>query len=253
MNNRISQFARLAGILAVGALFHASFAFAADEAAPAQAAPATPLPTPKPQPDGTAQANRAERTQRADRTERTDRGDRGNVTTRNFGGRGGFPGLNLDEKQSELLREALQAEGDELRKLYEKLQAATRELVKAVVAEKYDDKVVREKADAVSKLQTEITMLRAKAFSAVSPTLNPEQREQIENNRVTSSIITGAGVGFGQGGFGGGGPPQQQDQFADRNFRRGERGNNNNGPGGGPGTGDPNQFRRRDRPGATGQ
>ena len=253
MKKRISQFARLAGILAVGALFHAPFAFAADEAAPAQATPTAPA-TPNPRPDASAQANRAERGQRADRTDRTDRG--GNVTTRNFGGggRAGFGGLNLDEKQSELLREALQAEGDDLRKLYEKLQAATRELVKAVVAEKYDDKVVREKADAVSKLQTEITMLRAKAFSAVSPTLNPEQREQIENNRVTSSIITGAGVGFGQGGFGGGGPAGvQQDQFADRNFRRGDRGNNNNGPGGGPGTGDPNQFRRRDRPGATGQ
>jgi Spy/CpxP family protein refolding chaperone len=249
MNKRISQFARFAGILMAGALFSAPFAFAADEPT-TQAAPASPAAPPIPRPDNAnAQGNRAERAQRADRTDRTDRGG-ANVTTRNFGGRAGFGGLNLDEKQSELLREALQAEGDELRKLYEKLQAATRELVKAVVAEKYDDKVVREKADAVSKLQTEITMLRAKAFSAVSPTLSPEQREQIENNRVTSSIITGAGVGFGQGGFGGGGPPQQQDQFADRNFRRGDRGNNNNGPGGGgPGTGDPNQFRRRDRPG----
>jgi Spy/CpxP family protein refolding chaperone len=216
------QWNRLATVLMAGALLSASFAFAADETAPASPPPAAP------QQDTGARANRPER---------GDRGDRANVTGRTFGGRGTFGGLNLDDKQSELLREALQAEGDDLRKLYEKLQAASKELMHAVVAEKYDDKIVREKADAVSKLQTEITVLRAKAFSAVSPTLTQEQREQIENSRAASSLITGAGLGIASGGYGGpGGPPQ--DQFSDRNLRRGERGNNP------PGV-DPGQLRRR--------
>lgn len=232
MKTQLSGQSRLARILVAGVLLVAPVAFAADEPA------SQPPPNATPQPE----AQRAIRAERMERTERGERGDRGNVTTRNFGGRGTFGGLNLDEKQSELLREALQAEGDELRKLYEKLQAATKELMHAVVAEKYDDKVVREKADAVSKLQTEITMLRAKAFSSVSPTLTPEQREQIETSRAASSLITGAGAGFAPGGFGGpGGPPSDQNQNIRR--ERGERGNL-------PPGGEPGQFRRRggDRP-----
>jgi Spy/CpxP family protein refolding chaperone len=223
MKQRISRFGRLAGTVVVSAMLNVSVIYAADEAAPAQ-------PTPPIQQQDAGRGNRAGRGDNAQ--------DRRAVFSLG-GGRGGFAGLNLDEKQNELLREAMQAESDELRKLSEKLQAAQKELVKAVIAEKYDDASVRQKADVVAKIQTEIAVLRAKAFATVSPTLKPEQRDQIENNRAASSIITGAGA-FG-GSFGG--PPQ--DQFTqDRNSRRGDRGNN-------PGAGEPNQIRRRggDRPG----
>jgi len=118
--------------------------------------------------------------------------------------------MGLDDQQRELYREATQKHGDELRKLDEKLRAAQKELVQAVLAEKYDDQVVREKAEGVAKIQVEITTLRAKALSVVAPTLKPEQRDQLENSRIGAAILTGGGGGGGGGGFGGpggGNPP----------------------------------------------
>lgn len=128
------------------------------------------------------------------------------------GGRGGFGGgFNLDEKQRELLREASTKNTDELKKLQDKLTAAQKELMQAVLAEKYDEKVVQEKADAVSKIQTEMLMLRAKALSTLAPTLKPEQRESLLTSRMGTMMLSGGfGGGYfaggGQGGTGAGGP-----------------------------------------------
>src|SRR5213593_5314298 len=78
-------------------------------------------------------------------------------------GGGGFGGgMALDEQQRELFREANQKNADQLRALDEKLRAAQKELVKATLAEKYDEKAVREKAEAVAKVKVEMTTLRAK-------------------------------------------------------------------------------------------
>ena len=116
-------------------------------------------------------------------------------------------GIGLDDAQLQLYREATQKNRDELSKLDEKFRAAQKELVQAAIAEKYDEKIVREKAEAVAKIQVEITTLRAKALSTVAPTLKPEQREQLENSPFGAGMLMG---GFGGGGrFGGGrpGPP----------------------------------------------
>jgi Spy/CpxP family protein refolding chaperone len=123
------------------------------------------------------------------------------------GGGGGMGMMGLDDQQRELYRQATQKSGDELRKLDEKLRAAQKELVQAVLAEKYDDQVVREKAEGVAKIQVEITTLRAKAFSVVAPTLKPEQRDQLENSRVGAAMLTGFGGGGGGGPGGGFGGP----------------------------------------------
>lgn len=235
MTLQISRFARPVSTAIAGLMLHSTFLFAADEVVPA--------PQPPPQtPDNAGRGNRPGRgtVPGGNPAVANQPGGRGG---NNFaGGRGAFGGLNLDEKQTELLREAMQADSDELRKLSDKLQAAQKELVTAVIAEKYDETVVRAKADAVAKIQTEITVLRAKAFATVSPTLKPEQRESIENNRAASSLITGAGMMFGAGNVGGpSGPPDQM--MLDRNARRGGGGNL-------PPGGDPAQVRRRggDRP-----
>lgn len=111
--------------------------------------------------------------------------------------RGGFP--TLTEKQRELLREATQKDSEQLRGLEEKLRGVQKDLVKASLAEKYDEQAVRQKADAAAKLQADIIALRAKSFSAIAPTLTPEQREQFENSPFAASMIMGR---FG-GGFGG--------------------------------------------------
>ena len=138
------------------------------------------------------------------------RGNRGNFQGRGGGGPGGagggFGGLGLDEKQTELYREASEVNRATLTRLDEKLRAAQKELLQAVIAEKYDEKVVGDKAEAVAKIQTEMTLLRAKALSTVAPTLKPEQHEQLESSRMAASMLTGGGmVGFGGGGGGPGG------------------------------------------------
>lgn len=118
------------------------------------------------------------------------------------GPRGPMGGI-LDSSQLQTFREAMQKNNEELRALNDKLQAAQKELVQATIAEKYDEKAVREKAEAVSKIQTDITVLRAKAFSSVSPTLKPEQREQLANSRMGAMMVLGGGMGGGMGGPGG--------------------------------------------------
>ena len=132
------------------------------------------------------------------------------------GARGGFRGVMLDDKQREVLQEAAQNHRDEMRKLAEQLRDAQRELTKAMLAENPDEKVIREKAEAVAKIQVEETMIRAKIVAAVAPTLKPDQREQMMDNPFMLNMLTG-----GMGGMGG---------------MRGAMGNRPNaGPGGGRG------------------
>jgi Spy/CpxP family protein refolding chaperone len=136
--------------------------------------------------------------------------------------------MNLDDKQREVLREAMQKDQDQIRTLDEKLRAAQKELVHATLAEKYDEKAVREKAEAVSKIQTDITVLRAKAFSSVAPTLKPEQREQMENSPIAAAMLGGR---FG-GGMGGG-PGMNRGAGGDPGAAGGAGGNRRRPPGAG--------------------
>ena len=174
--------------------------------------------------------------------------DRGNFQGRGgFGGPGGpggmggmGGGINLDDKQRELYREAAQKDSDALRKLDEKLRAAQKELMQAILAENYDEKIVREKADTMGKIQTEITLLRGKAFSTVAPTLKAEQREQLETSR--SAILMLSSGGFGGPGSGGV-PPDGIRGGAGFRTRAADQSGNEDVPGGNGGFG--GQGRRR--------
>lgn len=190
----------------------------------------------------------------ADANQQGGRGDRGNRGNNNVQQRGNFGGFNLDEQQRNLLQEARQVNGDDIRKLNEKLAEAQKEFVRVVAAEKYDEKVVREKAEAIGKIQAEILALNGKAFATVSPTLKPEQRESIEGNpRIGIVIISpdrgflgGPGANFaggGPGGIGGGRGGRDDGQGQDRNARRG----GNGGPGTDGAPGNPGR-RRGDNP-----
>jgi Spy/CpxP family protein refolding chaperone len=139
--------------------------------------------------------------------------------------RGGFGGLNLDDQQRELLRNAARNDAEALRALNERLQAAQKEFAQAVIGEKYDEKLVREKAEAVSRIQTDITLLRTRAFATVVPTLKPEQREQLENPQLTYGIIMSGGALGGRTFAQPGGPPAirgggPEGAPGDRNVRR---------------------------------
>lgn len=116
----------------------------------------------------------------------------------------------LDDKQRELLREAMQKNQEQVRALDEKMRTAQRDLINAALAEKFDEKIVRQKAEAVSKIQTDLTVLRANALSTIAPTLKPEQREQIANSPLGAAMLggrMGGGPGFGAGGRGPDGAP----------------------------------------------
>jgi len=142
-------------------------------------------------------------------------GGRGNFQGRGGPGGGGPMGGVFDSEQFRLFRESLQKDGDKFRALDEKLRAAQRELLQACVAATYDEKVVREKAEAVAKIQVEITVLRAQSVAVVQPTLTKDQKDQFVDSRFGIMILTSGGLmgfdptaggGFGRGGFGGGGP-----------------------------------------------
>ena len=137
---------------------------------------------------------------------------------RSFQGRGGM-GVTLDDNQRELYRDAMQKNSEQMQKLSDQFRAAQKELVTAAIAEKYDEATVKSKAEAVAKIQTEMTLLRTKAFSSVAPTLKPEQREQLANSPMGAAMLLGGGGGGGframgggpggPGGPGGGGGPRR--------------------------------------------
>ena len=224
-------------------------------AQPADPAPPTPAPGAPPAQDVAQPGGRGQRGGGgAGGNNNLQRG--GNPGGANFGGGNFGGGLNFDEKQRELLQEARQVHTDDLRKLNEKLADAQKEYVKAVVAEKYDETVVKAKADAIGKIQAEILALNGKSFATVSPTLKPEQRETLEGNaRIGIAIISPAG-GFGGGGPGGnfavgaGGPAGGRG-----NFNGGDPaavGGRGNFGGGADGGGADRTLRRGGAPGAPG-
>jgi len=199
-----SNLNRLMAALIAATLVHEFHVTAADEPAdkPTQPAPAQAAPAPA---DNTG---RQARRQGGGNFQ----GGRGNAQDpaaggNNFqrGNNGAGFNFNFDDKQRELLQEARQGGNDELRKLNEKLVEAQKDYVKVVVAEKYDEGTVREKADAIGRIQAQILALNGKSFANVSPTLKPEQRETLEGNtRIAIGIISPTVGGFGGGNFAGG-------------------------------------------------
>lgn len=131
-------------------------------------------------------------------------------------GRGGFQGpgrgmgMALDEQQRQQFQEALQKQGDKLRELETKLRAAQKDLLEATLASNYDEKAVRGKVEALSAIQTEITLIRAQALSSVAPDLKPEQKQQMIESPFGAMLLNGGPGGGrppGQGGPAWGGPP----------------------------------------------
>lgn len=243
MNKFCFRLAHRASFMAVALLLTAVTARAADDAPPAVPAP-SPALAPAPAQDANPPGGRGNRGNNINNLQR------GNV-----GGGGGGAGLNFDDKQRELLQESRQTHNDDLRKLNDKLTEAQKEYVKAVVAEKLDEKVVREKADAIGKIQADILALNGKSFAVVSPTLKPEQRESLEGNVRIGIVIISPTTGFGGGPGGNFAAPTGAGGAGG-----GRRGGGTGGPGGaagigggngGPGGNNADQPRRRGGNGGT--
>ncbi len=124
------------------------------------------------------------------------------LAIQSFGqGRAGAGGLLTPEQRTKI-RESLQSSQSEVTELTTKLAAAQKEAVKAALAKDADEKSVRPKIEAVTKIQTEIALLRLKAVKDVASTLTDEQKTQIENRPgMAYNALLG---GFGAVGGGGG-------------------------------------------------
>ena len=229
MNKFCFHLAQRTSFMAVAFLLTAVTAMAAEVAPPAAPAPS---PAVAPAQDANPPGGRGNRGNNINNLQR------GNV------GVGGGAGMNFDDKQRELLQESRQTNNDDLRKLNEKLTEAQKEYVKAVVAEKYDEKTVREKADAIGKIQADILALNGKSFAVVSPTLKPEQRESLEGNVRIGIVIISPPTGFGGGPGGNFAAPTGATGVGGG----GRRGGVNGGPGGPNDIGGGNGGNNADQP-----
>jgi Spy/CpxP family protein refolding chaperone len=101
------------------------------------------------------------------------------------GGMGGqyLPQLErvLTDEQLLSLRQAVEGQREQRRKIEENLREARRALWKASVIETFDEASVRAKALEVGKIEAELTVLRAKAFAEILPAVSAEQFEKLRN------------------------------------------------------------------------
>lgn len=119
---------------------------------------------------------------------------------------GGMRGM-LTEEQRTKLREAMQSNQSEMTQLNEKLATAQKEAIKAALAEKPDESLVRAKVEAVAKIQTDIAMLRFKGVKEVKSTFTDEQKSQMNERPFMGYMMLFGGFGGGAGGRRGPGGP----------------------------------------------
>ena len=88
----------------------------------------------------------------------------------------------LTEEQRTSLREAMQSQREKMRESEEKLRDARKEIFEAALADKFDENAVRQKAAVVAKVEADMLVLRAKAFSEMRPALSSEQLQKLKNS-----------------------------------------------------------------------
>ena len=86
----------------------------------------------------------------------------------------------MTEQQRTSYQEAMRDIRPQFLQLDSQLRAARRDLFDTSVSTKFDEAVVRQKAQAVANIEAEITVLRVKALSQVQPPMTPGQIEQIK-------------------------------------------------------------------------
>jgi len=87
----------------------------------------------------------------------------------------------LTDEQRASLREAMDTLREKTNPLEGKLFQARKQLFEASLSPKFDEDSMRDKALQAAKLEAELTVLRAKAFSQVRPPLSQEQVEKVKD------------------------------------------------------------------------
>ena len=114
-------------------------------------------------------------------------------------GGGGMPmEAILTEEQREKFVEEMFAQREKNRQLNpdEKYMKLRRELDQALFGEKLDEELVRKKSMELAEVDLERSLIRARAFAKIRPSLTPEQLERLKEMRSE----TGRGPQGGQGG-----------------------------------------------------
>jgi Spy/CpxP family protein refolding chaperone len=97
----------------------------------------------------------------------------------------------LTARQQRQFDLALQKVAARLRALEEKLRVAQQEVFAAAVASPFDEKAVRNKAEAAARTQADITLVRAKALAAMAQNMGSSQKQQFSAAAGASSLLTG--------------------------------------------------------------
>lgn len=94
-------------------------------------------------------------------------------------GTGGVERVLTDEQRKQL-RDFVEEQAPDFRENVQKLAQLRLELQEAALNGKADEKLIREKTDAVAKLDAEQLRARTLALAKIAPTLTKEQRKKIE-------------------------------------------------------------------------
>lgn len=102
---------------------------------------------------------------------------------------GGAGGLGrvlmvLTPEQRESMRAAAEADREKTSELERQIRDARKSALDALAEPKFDEADLRKKLDTAAKLETELTILRARALSKIEPPLSQEQIERIKSGQV---------------------------------------------------------------------
>jgi Spy/CpxP family protein refolding chaperone len=99
-----------------------------------------------------------------------------------FQGGGGMPPVEsiLDQEQRMKFSEEMRNNRERVMELNEKSAQLRRELNEALFGDKLDEGLVRKKTTELSELEAERSLIRARAFATVRPSLTEQQLERLK-------------------------------------------------------------------------
>jgi Spy/CpxP family protein refolding chaperone len=102
----------------------------------------------------------------------------------------------LTDEQRKKLREATRANTGKIRGNQQEVLKLRRELQEAALAGQANEAEIKEKAEAISKLEAETLAARMNAIAQIAATLTPEQKQKIkEMSQQVRTVRPGLGAG----------------------------------------------------------
>jgi Spy/CpxP family protein refolding chaperone len=99
----------------------------------------------------------------------------------------------LDQNQRMQFAEEMRGQRDKMRELNEKSVRLRRELEEALFGEKLDEGQVRRKTAELSEIEAERSLIRARAFAKIRPSLSEEQLERLKVMRAEGGRMSRMG------------------------------------------------------------